>query len=266
MRIVRDWSARPRWIAWRIHHVAYVENLKPRCHSNLSTPRIRPALPSWMRSRKPRPRFMYFLALATTSRRFAEVRCSRGRCEARRLVEGRSIIVATVVGVVAGLDPAADRRDARPRRGPRCASPSIALLVTDEPAGGRAVDPVEEREERLGVEPLVVDRRAGCGPARGARAASPFGATRSPRSGRSVGAVDEQVARAIVGDRRRARSGAASSANGSGVRRVLGARGLGLGVVERSTRGGRGSPVHGSVADADAELDRLGEDDLLLGA
>ena len=37
MRIVRDWSARPRWIAWRIHHVAYVENLKPRCHSNLST-------------------------------------------------------------------------------------------------------------------------------------------------------------------------------------------------------------------------------------
>ena len=22
IRIVRDWSARPRWIAWRIHHVA----------------------------------------------------------------------------------------------------------------------------------------------------------------------------------------------------------------------------------------------------
>ena len=28
-RIVRDWSAMPRVIAWRIHHVAYVENLNP---------------------------------------------------------------------------------------------------------------------------------------------------------------------------------------------------------------------------------------------
>jgi hypothetical protein len=29
MRIVRAWSAIARVIAWRIHHVAYVENLKP---------------------------------------------------------------------------------------------------------------------------------------------------------------------------------------------------------------------------------------------
>ena len=29
MRIVRAWSAMARVIAWRIHHVAYVENLKP---------------------------------------------------------------------------------------------------------------------------------------------------------------------------------------------------------------------------------------------
>ena len=29
MRIVRPWSASARVIAWRIHHVAYVENLKP---------------------------------------------------------------------------------------------------------------------------------------------------------------------------------------------------------------------------------------------
>ena len=27
MRIVRDWSAMARVMAWRIHHVAYVENL-----------------------------------------------------------------------------------------------------------------------------------------------------------------------------------------------------------------------------------------------
>ena len=29
MRIVRAWSAIARVIAWRIHQVAYVENLKP---------------------------------------------------------------------------------------------------------------------------------------------------------------------------------------------------------------------------------------------
>ena len=29
MRIVRAWSAMARVMAWRIHHVAYVENLKP---------------------------------------------------------------------------------------------------------------------------------------------------------------------------------------------------------------------------------------------
>ena len=27
IRIVRDLFATPRWTAWRIHHVAYVENL-----------------------------------------------------------------------------------------------------------------------------------------------------------------------------------------------------------------------------------------------
>ena len=29
MRMVRAWSAMARVMAWRIHHVAYVENLKP---------------------------------------------------------------------------------------------------------------------------------------------------------------------------------------------------------------------------------------------
>ncbi len=51
MRIVRAWSAIARVIAWRIHHVAYVENLYPRRHSNLSTAFMRPMFPSWMRSR-----------------------------------------------------------------------------------------------------------------------------------------------------------------------------------------------------------------------
>src|SRR5216117_2098674 len=60
-----------RVIAWRIHHVAYVENLYPRRYSNLSTAFMRPMLPSWMRSRNCRPRLVYFLAIEMTSRRLA---------------------------------------------------------------------------------------------------------------------------------------------------------------------------------------------------
>ena len=56
MRIVRAWSAIERVIAWRIHHVAYVENLKPLEWSNLSTARISPRLPSWIRSSSCMPR------------------------------------------------------------------------------------------------------------------------------------------------------------------------------------------------------------------
>ena len=77
MRIVRAWSAMARVMAWRIHHVAYVENLKPFSKSNFSTARIRPMLPSWMRSRNDIPRPMYFFAIDTTNRRLAEVSCSR---------------------------------------------------------------------------------------------------------------------------------------------------------------------------------------------
>ena len=46
-----------------------MQNLKPRRYSNLSTARIKPAFPSWIRSRKLRPRLRYFLAIDTTSRR-----------------------------------------------------------------------------------------------------------------------------------------------------------------------------------------------------
>ena len=55
MRTVRDLSAMARVIACRIHHVAYVENLKPLRQSNFSTARISPRLPSWIRSRKSMP-------------------------------------------------------------------------------------------------------------------------------------------------------------------------------------------------------------------
>src|ERR1044072_8470479 len=71
MRMVRAWSAIERVMAWRIHHVAYVENLEPRRYSNLSTAFMRPMLPSWIRSRNCKPRFVYFLAMEMTRRRFA---------------------------------------------------------------------------------------------------------------------------------------------------------------------------------------------------
>ena len=42
----------PREIDWRIHQVAYVENLKPLRQSNFVTACIRPRFPSWIRSRR----------------------------------------------------------------------------------------------------------------------------------------------------------------------------------------------------------------------
>src|SRR5436305_14994644 len=60
-----------RVIAWRIHQVAYVENLYPRRYSNFSTAFINPMFPSWIRSRNDNPRLVYFLAIEMTSRRFA---------------------------------------------------------------------------------------------------------------------------------------------------------------------------------------------------
>ena len=51
-------------------------NLKPLCESNFSTARIRPRLPSWIRSSIGRPRFWYLRAILTTNLRLAFVRSS----------------------------------------------------------------------------------------------------------------------------------------------------------------------------------------------
>ena len=66
---MRPVLAMPRVMAWRIHQVAYVENLKPLRQSNFSTACMSPRLPSWMRSRSGRPDAWYFLAIDTTRRR-----------------------------------------------------------------------------------------------------------------------------------------------------------------------------------------------------
>ncbi len=68
-RIVRALFSIPRWIAWRIQYVAYVENLKPRRQSNFSAARIRPKMPSWMRSSSGSSFWGYFFAIETTSAR-----------------------------------------------------------------------------------------------------------------------------------------------------------------------------------------------------
>ena len=49
-RMRSPWLRMAREHAWRIHQVAYVENLQPRRQSNFSTARVSPIVPSWIRS------------------------------------------------------------------------------------------------------------------------------------------------------------------------------------------------------------------------
>ena len=69
--MVLAWSAMERVIACLIHQVAYVENLYPLLYSNFSTAFISPIFPSWIKSRKDKPRLVYFFAIDMTSRRLA---------------------------------------------------------------------------------------------------------------------------------------------------------------------------------------------------
>ncbi len=75
-RMVRAWSEMERVMACRIHQVAYVENLYPLRYSNFSTALMSPMLPSCTRSKKCRPRLVYFFAMLTTRRRLALMRRS----------------------------------------------------------------------------------------------------------------------------------------------------------------------------------------------
>src|SRR2546425_525833 len=68
-RTMRDCSASAWRIAWRIHQTAYEMNLMPLVSSNLCAARIRPRLPSLIKSESDTPWFWYFLATDTTNRR-----------------------------------------------------------------------------------------------------------------------------------------------------------------------------------------------------
>ena len=67
IRIVRAWSAIERVIAWRIHQV-YVENLYPLAVFKFFESLSWAPFPSWIRSRKESPWFVYFSATEMTRR------------------------------------------------------------------------------------------------------------------------------------------------------------------------------------------------------
>src|SRR5207249_7542417 len=84
-RTMRDCSASACRIAWRIHQTAYEMNLMPLVSSNLWAARIRPRLPSLIKSESDTPWFWYFLATETTNRRLERTSLSSeiGRASCR---------------------------------------------------------------------------------------------------------------------------------------------------------------------------------------
>src|SRR3989475_7153625 len=78
-RTMRDCSASAWRIAWRIHQTAYEMNLMPLVSSNLCAARIRPRLPSLIKSESDTPWFWYFLATDTTDRKSTRLNSSHSQ-------------------------------------------------------------------------------------------------------------------------------------------------------------------------------------------
>src|SRR5829696_1819637 len=89
--MVRPLSATALWMACLIHQVAYVEKRKPFSGSNLSAARMRPTLPSWMRSPKGSPIPRYFFATGMTSLRFFSMSLDRAVLSPSLVLLPRSI-------------------------------------------------------------------------------------------------------------------------------------------------------------------------------
>ena len=151
----------------------------PRWYSNLSTARISPMLPSWIRSSSGRPRLVYFLAMLTTRRRLASMSSFLPARTARSATSTRSIAARR------SSSTAADVRQ------------SVTLRARVGCARARA-SPVERR------------RRGGslchARPARGASRRSPR------RSGGRAGAAPSTAASELLLARRRGTFGAARTA------------------------------------------------------
>ena len=101
-RTMRLCSASACRIAWRIHHTAYEMNLIPFVSSNLCAARIRPRLPSLIRSESETPWFWYFFA----------TRDDEAQVGAHELVERLLIALADALGERDLLFPRDQRIDA----------------------------------------------------------------------------------------------------------------------------------------------------------
>ena len=161
--------------------------------------------------------------------------------------------------VVAGLDPPSDGRDGHLVAGPGEHRHERALFA-ERRSRADLVNPVEKGHERLGVEPLVVDRAEVPGSLEELRHRAALGLGGGPGEPEARRG-DEQVARRVVGDGV-AHDPVSLCAKWQGVHRILGARRR-LGLVERPlVEVEDGRPRLGP--DAEPELDPLGEDDLFL--
>ena len=220
------------------------------------------------------PRPMYFFAIDTTSRRLADVSCSRASRPIRTTSPRRSRIF--VCGGTSGSKPIRrSRSESLPGDDPALEGPERDLVprpVVDRPQADvvarvevavvhRQVRPVEQLLERLGVELRVV---AGDQPLGGLEQRG-----RAVRLGVLAGLDQVEVGR---GDQQLGGVGRGQRVGdhlvGLGPERQpvlgLGRPGLALGVVERPLVE-RDDRLPGLDDDLLAELDGLGEDDLLLG-
>ena len=163
------------------------------------------------------------------------------------------------VRVVPAVEPAADRRQGDLVAGP-CPHRDHRRVVADRRPGGRAVDPGQERQERLGVEPLVVHGALVAG---SLQQLGGLAGGRLDRLGQAEARSGDEEVGGVVRLERRADDPGREIGEGQGVARVLRAGGR-LAVVGRpDVEVEDGQP--GIAGDPEAELHRLREHDLLLG-
>ena len=171
MRIVRAWSAIARVIAWRIHHVAYVENLKPFVVVELldrpdqadvafldQVEQRHAAADVLLGDRHDQPQVRLGQLLASVAPDPDELALAVGQLRVERDL-GVEAHPLEEVRVVAGGDPALEGRKRDVVAGPvvdRSQADVVArveIAVVDGEVG-----PVEERQERVGLELLGVGR------------------------------------------------------------------------------------------------------------
>ena len=188
------------------------------------------------------PRLTYFFAFATTSRRLADVRCSRADAPCA----SRTGVMASISSTsLPASSQRADRRQGHVVARPRPHRDQRRALADRRPQE-RAVDPGEDRDGTPRRPVARCRRRGGCGPLeqlvrpRRSRRADLVGQAEARRG-------DEQV------ERRRRTTSAAATIRPASVDEQVVIAGmlrscLRLGVVHAPRRGGRGSAEAGSLS------------------